>query len=626
MSYQFKDESALEDLLNKQLVGRRKAQLGRPSTASTAAAAVPFERPTSPQQQPPRGKLSSWLESGKQTASAAAQPAPPGGEGARRQATNQRSTSEQPADQQSPPDASDQLGAGRRNQLTNEEATFPSRRERKPQAADDSRQSIGEDAPLKIERLESELQAERNQNHLTELKYTQLIELERQKWTQLNRQLGARLEISQKELSDTIRGQQENLTKLNDDFKKNYEILSVNFERKLAEERRQFEEETKKREQLHKLELESKLRVDCNLTKLDSIQKEWQLIVETTIKQLELHFRSLETLQDKQQFQLSSTNLDLIQKTKKLSEQHEKFDEQNKRTGQLVEQLFQLLTPEKLSNLNEEAEKLVNQLGEQLNKFDLERKLVLDKQQQLELTREELSKLNEQHLQLALEENRLKLREERLSELVESNKLAESRLVEREARQLEKESQLEAKRIGLESKGEELRKQNYQQHLQRVKLTKQRDKLDQVNLELIKREEQVDRQLVEFNERSRKLSSLRVHLERELDQLKRVQNSLVCSLCLERLFSIGGGGGAKAPLAASWVFDVDRNKDKEVVDAADLFGQLLPARGCIHMVPTGGTKLAEGSRRSRRRRNDDNSKARQLAAENSYVALLSSAS
>lgn len=568
MSYQFEDESALEELLNQQLDRRKRQPLSissqqqqassRPSTTTTATKTTPAlvsqqSRPSTailsnkqsnldePTGQ--KSKLFSWLEgktsSNKELAKLDAD-RPFGVESTINFSSKQETVLKSDANFVA-------LDEDRLDEMLKEEVLQDMSKQRLIQlilsqilpVVKSLRQAVEMHPIDEVEQLKKELDTERRRLQSFEATHLEQIKLEQQKWAQITEQLESRLEFSERELNRVLDSQREHLNKIDEHHQKDLIRLSENFETKLANERHQFEETLKRRDEMHRLELESQLRVNCNLVKLDTIQSEWTKTIEMTIDQLEGHFKTVEGLLDKQTIQVNGTNLDLAQKTKHLSEQYDKFEHCNEKVSQLADNLSLILP--KFSHLQEQSEFILKQTCEKLAEFNQRDKKLQAKEEELEQIRLNLSnlrdKLNDERFKFALDSNRITLKEERLNELLRINTEMENKLNEQRSNQIEREIQLQSTRSSLDVKASELRGQNYDLHLLRKRLTNEKEELIKAKMDLASDKKSLKNQLAELNDETRKLSTLKEQVNQELDQLRRLQESLVCSLCLSRLFS-----------------------------------------------------------------------------------------
>lgn len=504
--------------------------------------------------------------------------------------------------------------------------------------------------------LNEELEKERAQVANIERSCAERLRLEEGKWSLLQKQLESRLESCEQELVSSNQRNQTHLSRLNEEFEASIKRLREGYETRLADERRQFDETIKRREELHRLELDSKLRINLDVNSLETMHKEWQSMVKTTISELDNQFKAVEDALGKQTSLVNGTNKDLADKTSTLSAHYDGFKRQADRMNGLVEHLTTLL-PE-LDRFRSESDSLIKQSINQLSKLTQKDEQLYEREQQLNKQSDSLARvresLNEERLQLAIESNRICLRQERLEELISSNEMLESKLITQNNDLNEKQTQLQAARASLDSEASQLREQNYDLHLLRKRLHNERDKLDAAQTSIEKERDNLRKQVVEVDENRRKVVDLRVRLRKELEQLTRLQRSLVCSLCLSRLFpneltelkvvednlpgrprrsgKLDQNGGERKQTIGSdsneWITDAQTNyfsrSNGNNPEHEGTFGTLLDGStgGPRHVQVVGANNYnLELSRMSLKRFERE---SRELAREDKYVELLSS--
>jgi hypothetical protein len=389
-----------------------------------------------------------------------------------------------------------------------------------------------------VERLKRELHLERNRLEVIEMRQEEQLKLERQKWQQINQQLESRLATGELQMSHLLESQKDHLNKLDEQYQKRLTKLTEMFEQRLNDEKTRFEEMLKSRDELHKLELEGRLNVNCDLMKLDTLQMEWRKTLEMTINQLSDHYKSVEALLEKQAIQVNGTNLDLVSKSQRLCDQYDNFDRCNQRLGQLTTEMGQIIPKMAEAQIKGESvlegtEMKLAELNEKLNNLLRNEKLLEEKKMEL---LEMSNKLNEDKHKLALDSNRVSMKEERLNELLNQNSENELRLTNERKSLSELETQLHQKRLSLDERFADLKEQNYTLHLLRKRLTAQKEELLKAQLELAEERKSFKSNKTKIEDESRRLGTLRVRVQQELDQLRRLQTSLVCSLCMSRLF------------------------------------------------------------------------------------------
>ena len=390
-----------------------------------------------------------------------------------------------------------------------------------------------------VDTLKVELERERLLVQSIEVRQEEALKLEQHKWLQQVEQLEQRLQANERELEHRLELHREHVAKLDDQYRANLAKLVDNFDSKLVNERKHFEEKLERTESLHKLELESKLNVDCNLSQLNAIQDNWKQMIGRTIDQLEHHFRGVQSLLDKQTVQVNGTNLELLDKAKLLSEQQIKFDQCQERVGQMAASLGEILP--KFSSIHQENGNLLDRINLKLE--DLIKLGQSTREHELELERkrtqlEELGdKLQADKIRQTVEASKMQWQEERLSELVESNKRNEQHWSTARLELEERERQLQAARSALDARSVELREQNFELHLLRKRLAGEKEQLAKACLEMSDERRSLKAESSRVAGEQAKLAAFRERMARELDQLRRVQESLVCSLCLGRLFA-----------------------------------------------------------------------------------------
>ena len=460
-----------------------------------------------------------------------------------------------------------------------------------------------------LERLKRELEGERRRVELVETRHGEEVKLIEQKWAQINRQLESRLELGERELAKSLEGQREYIEKLDKQQQADVSKLIEGYESRLESERQQFETALRRQEEMFKLELESKLRVNCDLSKLEVVQGEWQRRLEATVGQLEMHFKSVENLLDRQTLQVNGTNVELSKKVELLSGHYGRFEANNLRVGQLAEQMGELM-PQFCSN-QRTAECILSKLDESLRQVERQRmeleeqsKVVGARERELAIAREQLQ---EERLGTRLTEQRVSMREEQVEELAKLNSERRRKLNEQSNQQVERERQLQATRTSLDARSSELKEQNYDLHLLRKRLESDRSALERAEAELSEGRKWLEAERLRLAEESGKLEQLRARCQRELDQLGRLQKSLICSLCLSRLLA-----GQEAKQAAGLELNAGGDHLHSATD--DTFGRLIP----VPSRPDKEQQVVELVRLSRRGERE----SRQLAAESSYVRHL----
>lgn len=398
--------------------------------------------------------------------------------------------------------------------------------------------SVEKTASRLTQNLSEKLEKEREQVANIEKSCADRLRLEESKWSLLQKQLESRLEVCEQELVASNQRNQAHLSRLNEEFETSMKRLRDGYETRLTDERSQFDETIKRREELHKLELDSKLRINLDVNNLETMHKEWQTMVKTTISDLDYQFKAVEDALGKQTLLVNGTNKDLTDKANILSAHYDAFKRQAEQMNGLVEHLTTLL-PE-LDRFRCETDSLIKQSINQLSKLTHKDEQLSEREQQLNKQSDSLAKsrdnLNEERLQLAIELNRIGLRQERLEELISSNEMLESKLMAQSNDLNERQAQMQTVRASLDAEASQLREQNYDLHLLRKRLHNEQDKLNAIRSSVEKERNDIRQQVVDVRENRRKLVDLQATFRRELEQLTRLQRSLVCSLCLNRLF------------------------------------------------------------------------------------------
>lgn len=390
-----------------------------------------------------------------------------------------------------------------------------------------------------VERLKNELQKERFHLEVFQLRHDEQLKLEEQKRLQQINQLEERVKFSEDELSKSFQIHRDHLKKLDEQYRENLTKLSENFDQKLLRERAHYEDQLSRREHLFKLELESKLKVDSNLEHLETFQDNWQLMLKETIGQLKEHLKSVQALLEVQTSQVNGTNKELAEKTTLLNENYAKFDACNQKISHLADEMGSTIPSIKSAQLA--TQELVDKSVGLLSELSSHLKEVEQRKQELDKRKADIDTENarqaRERMELELRMGKLEMKEERVNELLEINKGSELRWQQKLNDQQEQEQQLHVRRSNLEAKTVELREQNLELHLMRKQLTGQREELMRSRLEFEQERKLNKGKILELKEETKRLATIRDQVEREMSQLRRVQKSLVCSLCLNRLFT-----------------------------------------------------------------------------------------
>lgn len=666
MSYQFEDESALEELLNQQLdrrkqqppsesssaarASRRSASIQRgsinqlvterPSTAFSKQAT--FDEPIS--NEPAKGRLASWLEakstrldpSETSNVALSSNAEKTGNTTARYPVTAISNIPQLPADQkgsliedQLTDDYLQSMSKQRLIQLILEEILPPVKA---------MRQSINRESAFQVEQIKDQLEIERGKTKSLEAQHLEQVKLVESRWIELNKKIEARLELAESELNKTTERHKSFIGQLEEEHREQISRLIENYDSRLADERRQFEESQKRREEFHHLELESKLKVDWDQAKLETIFQEWQKKIQSTIVELELQFKSVESLLDKQTIEINGTNTELAKRCKQVVEQYEKFEMKGEQLNRLVTEINEILP--RFSRIQADSEQLTKQTSDQLHEFLLRNDDLQVKEAELNklrnLVTSEREQLSKERFQFGLDANKLSYKEERLDELVKSTKETECRLAEQAARQDTRESQLEAKRASLDLRNGQLRLQDYELHLTRKRHAAKEEQLNKLANDLEVKKEVVGNQLAQVRTVMDKLIRGRECAQKELSQLRRLQKSLICSLCLDRLFAGNQRSGPFNKLKSSSAQIYADNVDFRM-QSAQIKSDLATSENETHnkdfLVPNmSGHDANQGGYKSKSSNFEDELSridrlikrdARQIETENKYVELLS---
>lgn len=676
MSYQFEDESALEELLNRQL-DRRKHQPSASSGsaargASTRSASIQrgslsqsnVERPStatttlnkqstfdeSPDtairtSEPAKGRLASWLDA--------------------KSADNGRS---EPLDEAAGPPT---------KRLEQARGSFNFTRERPVSLADQSnfmeekltdellqemskqrliqmileqivpfirriRQSINEESAIQVERIKSELELERDKAKLLEIEHQKQVKLIEFHWIELNKRLESQIESTHRVLDETI--ERHNSSTNNQEAKHKEQItrLVESYENRLAEEKQQFEESLKRRDEFHRLELDSKLKINWDQVKLETIFQEWQKMIQSTIGDLELQFKSVESLLDKQTVEINGSNIKLAERCKQVVEEYEKFELKGQQMNRLVGELSEVLP--RFSRIQIENEELTKQTAKQLQELTMRSSDLQNKEADLDRLRRQLADeredLNKERFQFGLDTNKLVYKEERLDELLKGSRDTETRLAEQASRLASRESELEAKSSSLDMRHGQLRLHNYELHLMRKRLVVKEEELNKLENELESKKDLIGNQLIQVRSETEVLMKTRERAQKELSQLRRLQKSLICSLCLDRLFASNFNFSRSSKLKLSTTQACDNcpeTMDKQAV--VETGSYTLNDFAILNKTVAGDESSSKlGFREARQGAQDSKAKfeeeladiggqikrdERQLEAENKYLELLS---
>lgn len=610
MSYQFEDDSALEELLNQQLDRRRQPpnasassvargastrsasfQRGsltqtineRPSTATASSLKkqTTFENPTDVSfkiNEPAKGRLASWLE----TKSANMDHSEPD------YTANVESRSvENSLDKSFTIEKHPKLNekTAERDSLIEDRLTDDYLQEMSKQrliqiileqilpAIKNLRQSIDKESAIQIDKIKSQLESEKSKIESLKVEHQDQMKVVELRWIELNKRLELQLESTIRELNQTGERHRSSMSDLEAKHKEQVASLVNSYENRLTEERRQFEDSQKRRDEFHQLELESKLKVNWDQVKLDTIFREWQKMIQSTISDLDLQFKSVESLLDKQTIEINGSNTKLAERCKQVVEHYEKFESNGEQMNRLMGELGEILP--RFSRIQTENEHLTQQVADQLCEFSARSADLQSKETDLNRLQsrlvDEREELNKEKFRLGLDTNKLVYKEERLDELLKNSKETEARLAEQSIQLASRESDLEIKRSNLEMRTGQLRLQNYELHLMRKKLIAKEEKLNKLENELEAKNGLISNQLAQVRSEMETLLKAREGAQKELGQLRRLQKSLICSLCLDRLFASDTqmNKSSKFILSATQTLESSRRYEKQSIAKAD---------------------------------------------------------
>lgn len=398
--------------------------------------------------------------------------------------------------------------------------------------------SASKNSDMEVARLKGELEFERSKQQTMELRYSEQIKLAESMWIQLNKQLESKLVSNEQAMKQMSESNKILIEQLEEEHKQELNQLVLLHRTRRDEDREQFEITLKRREEFHRLEMESKLKVNYDIVKLDTIFAEWHKMIGSMFSNFELQLKSVDEYLDRQTIEINSSNQELAKKTKLLLEHFARFESQNNLIDDLAKNINSLLPC--LASHQRENERLSIQSSAQLTELQERDARLADKESELDRLKDELTsvrdKLNKEKFEIGLDANRLAYKEERLNELMYSNEETE-RGLKKECRMVAaRETRLAETRASLESKGAELKSQNYDLHLLRKRLQDEEEQLSKRELQLSNEWNLLREQQKQVERETDKLVRLRDRIKKELAQLRRLQNSLVCSICLDRLF------------------------------------------------------------------------------------------
>lgn len=397
---------------------------------------------------------------------------------------------------------------------------------------------LDEQSSNEVDKLRNDLRLEKNRVLSLEIQLSQEIDLAQNRWLQLKKQMDSQIEVTERELTETINKQRDIIDKLEEEHKEQLMKISGAYKSRLNEEKESFEAALKRREDFHNLELESKLKVNFEFNKLETTFKHWQSMIQSTVNGFDGQFKTIESLLEKQTIEINGTNSELFKKTKLLCQSYDNFDKQNKELQILTQELSKIMPS--FINFKQENESICKQTNDQLKQFIKRNDSIKEKELELERVKNEIlsskEKLNQDKYQLGIESCKLACKEEQLNGLVKRNKEIGFELDERKKKFYERETKLDSLQSNLELKTKQIKEQNYELHLARKNFTQKQEELIESQVEISSKRKMINDQLVEVRSEANKLANLRGKAQKELNQLKRLQKSLICSICLDRLF------------------------------------------------------------------------------------------
>lgn len=362
------------------------------------------------------------------------------------------------------------------------------------------------------------------------------IRLAESSWIQLNKQLEYRLEFNQNELKETIARYDKIMVKFEEDRAKQVAFVTENYQNQLEELRQQNEAEIKRRQAIHEMELSSRFRVQGELKKLDSVFDCWQVTIESTIKQLETQFKSIESLLDKQTTTIRWNNEQLSDKNKETSESAEKIHQEVDKFNQLTKSI-ELLMSQISSNVNNLNDRDTILREANLSLQELRQKTAIFESKQAEISaREQI--LNQEKFELRLNLQKIDMDKARLVELKEAQDNNAKLINEREIKIDELEKELKKRQLVADYERIEMDQSREKLLLEQKSLKIKQQELNKWQLELGQERRLLRKQANKLDIETNRMSAIKISAQKELDQLHRLQKSLVCSICLDRLYDI----------------------------------------------------------------------------------------
>lgn len=403
-----------------------------------------------------------------------------------------------------------------------------------------------ENAQSKLIQLESEIEKEKDKGESLKREQNERLKLAEASWIQINKQLSFRLELYEKELKDTIERYNGMLSRSDEEQRKHIESMVKSYEVRLEEQRELMEAELKRRQTIHELEMSSRLRISGELSKLDSIFNCWNETIESTINQFETQFKSIELLMDKQTSSIRGNNEALMLKNQEALERDEKLDAKAREFEKIFESM-----KESLKGIDDKSAKM-SLLETLMGQIDDKLQTVLELSSKLDSRQDEL-KIREK----SLEEERFEIRVKTM-QLEQEVKLNDNLKLTLEA---QKEDLKNTERL-LSDRDRELNMRQNEldkritESIRNIANIEQREKylndkehdLSRLHNELAKERRSIQRHSRQISFDIDRLSKVRADAQKELNQLRRLQKSIVCSICLDSLCKNGRFEGEEANL------------------------------------------------------------------------------
>lgn len=550
MSFQFEDDSTLDELLNQQLDRRKQSSLAtskdsqrktnaRPSTASLVNKNDVENIPERSEKTP----MASWL-------GLKAKPVVVSNSGYRGSTEGYPEVSLKDPDIDSSVQVQSSVDLQlseldeSRLQLMSKQGLLNLIRSKIVPKLSSVRENKTPDLEQELERVKAELEAERAKSTSILLNQVEQVQLIESKWIQLNKQLESRSVDAEQNLIKAAERHKNQVAELEAEHKVHLEKVVHDCKIQLEELSMMYESKMKRKDELHELEINSKLRVKGDMMKLESVFGDWQQMMQSTVRELNAQYKSIESLLDKQTIEINSTNEDLARKTKSVVEQQTKFALQSEQLDDLVTVIGKKVLPQ-LESSSSENQRFIEEAMERLTELSRCETELKERERAIAETKSDLvqslKETSEEKFRLGLEDNRLNYERERLEERAKALDHMEVELNERKRALVQGEGELACNRASLDSKLNELKEQNYEVHLSRKKVLERQEELELLSCKVKKNQRALGEQVSELQVNSRKFNELRDRTLRELDQLKRLQKSLVCSICNERLFAATRG-------------------------------------------------------------------------------------